>query len=127
MPVRSLHSPVLRWPDASLVHAAFCAWAERTVSRRGDIRRMGYFGSYAAGNWGVGSDLDVLIVLDHSDLPFDRRAVEWHTTELPVPVDLLVYTDGEWSALAHADGPTLFRPTVRWVYPSPTGGPSAQL
>jgi uncharacterized protein len=47
----------------------------------------------------VGSDLDLILVLDSSDEPFERRAAEWDTTSLPVPVDLLVYTEEEWREL----------------------------
>jgi predicted nucleotidyltransferase len=60
---------------------------------------LGYFGSYARGDWSVGSDLDLLIIVDDSRLPFERRAIEWDVTNLSVPVDLLVYTAKEWQAL----------------------------
>ena len=96
MPVRSFSSRVLRWPEAATVTTAFRQWAEEAARRRRDVVRIGYFGSYARGNWGVGSDLDVVIVLEDSALPFERRLVEWDTFALPVPVDLLVYTRAEW-------------------------------
>ena len=61
--------------------------------------RIGYFGSYARGDWGVGSDVDVVIVIQRSRQPFGQRAAEWDTTELPVPADVLVYTEEEWQSL----------------------------
>ena len=31
-------------------------WAAREAPRHAGLRRLGYFGSYARGDWGVGSD-----------------------------------------------------------------------
>jgi predicted nucleotidyltransferase len=61
--------------------------------------RLGYFGSLAVGTFGVGSDLDIVAILRDSPVPFERRAVDWDVTLLPVAVDLLVYTQSEWQAL----------------------------
>lgn len=118
MPVRSLTSPVLRWPDARAVRQAVARWAEDVVRRHPEVRRIGYFGSYARGDWGVGSDLDLVLVVDRSDQPFERRAAAWEVTQLPVPVDLLVYTLDEWRALLRQGrfGQVLAREAV-WLYP----------
>ena len=99
MPVRSLSSSVFTWPDAQTVDQAVRRWAKEVVRTRESVRRIGYFGSYARGNWGVGSDLDVIIIVGESNQPFARRAAEWDVTELPVPTDLLVYTEEEWRSL----------------------------
>lgn len=117
MPVRLLSSSVLKWPDEQMVEKALRVWVERMVQGRGDVLRIGYFGSYARGDWGVGSDLDLVIVVEHSKQPFFRRSIEWDTTLLPVPVDILVYTQDEWQRL-HRQGrfyQTMKRETV-WVY-----------
>lgn len=63
------------------------------------MNRIGFFGSYARGDWGVGSDLDLVIVVESSKECFERRAAQWDTTSLPVPVDLQVYTEEEWRNL----------------------------
>lgn len=99
MPVRSWSSPVLKWPDAQTVDRAVRDWAERMVRQRKDVVRIGYFGSYARGDWGVGSDLDLIIVVESSGLPFEQRSAEWDTMSLPVPTDVLVYTLSEWADL----------------------------
>jgi len=75
------------------------------------VVQIGYFGSYARGDWGVGSDLDVVIVVDKADQPFAMRAVEWDTLDLPVPTDVLVYTEAEWERMG-----TRRPKDVRWVY-----------
>jgi len=117
MPVRSLSSPVLRWPDARTVTDAARHWAAGAARACPDVARIGCFGSYVRGDWGVGSDLDIVVVLDRSDVPFERRAVEWDTTPLPVPADVLVYTSAEWRALCREpNGLPSFAPDVAWVY-----------
>lgn len=117
MPVRSLSSSVLRWPDRLAVDQAIRDWAKERAEERKDILKIGYFGSYARGDWGVGSDLDIIIILERSDLPFARRAVEWDTGELPVPADLLVYTYDEWESMK--DQGRFYRTVMNealWVY-----------
>jgi len=61
--------------------------------------RLGYFGSYARGNWGVGSDLDLIAILDQTSEPFERRPVSWDLIRLPVPADIIIYTESEWRNL----------------------------
>ena len=104
MPVRSLRSSVLRWPDLVAVDQAVRTWAARLAQARPEIVRIGYFGSYARGDWGVGSDLDVVVIVRESDSPFARRALAFDTISLPVPVDLLVYTAEEWAELTRRPG-----------------------
>lgn len=99
MPVRLLNSSVFVWPDADAVHQAIQRWAERIGENRKDVQRIGYFGSYARGDWGVGSDLDLIVIVRESDQPFERRGPAWDVTELPVPTDVLVYTEQEWRSL----------------------------
>jgi len=99
MPTRSLHSSVLRWPKAETVIEALTRWAQKTVKAKPEVLAIGYFGSYARGDQGVGSDLDVLIIVRACETPFNRRAALWDLTDLPLPADALVYTQAEWQAL----------------------------
>lgn len=99
MPVRSLGSSVLKWPDIMEVNQAVRSWAETEAARRSNLRMLGYFGSYARGNWGVGSDLDLIAILDQTSEPFERRPISWDLSRLPVPADIIVYTESEWRHL----------------------------
>jgi hypothetical protein len=74
------------------------------VQHRAKVQRIGYFGSYARGDWGVGSDLDLIIVVEDSKYPFTGRAQDWDVTGLPVPADLLVYTEQEWNSITRRGG-----------------------
>jgi hypothetical protein len=74
-------------------------WAAVEAPHHPELLRLGYFGSYARGDWGVGSDLDlVAVVAEASEEPL-RRAVSWDLSPLPVPAELLVLTAGEWREL----------------------------
>jgi hypothetical protein len=97
-----LNSSVFTWPDRSTVDRAFRDWAVRSKTQRPELLRAGYIGSYARGDWGVGSDLDVILVVERSDRPFLERGLDWNVSELPVPADLLIYTSAEWSDLERA-------------------------
>lgn len=96
MPVKSSTSSVIRWPDKATVAAAAQRWAAAEATRRPGLRRLGYFGSYAVGNWGVGSDLDLVAVVDDDVRPFVERGRDWDLSALPVPAEILVYTAAEW-------------------------------
>ncbi len=118
MPVRSSSSSILRWPDRHEVEGAVLNWAGAIARSRPDVLRVGYFGSYARGDWGVGSDLDVLLVVSRSGVPFERRALEFDTLTLPVPTDLLVYTPEELGALGDREGrfASMLAREVVWVF-----------
>lgn len=118
MPVRSLNSSVLKWPDLKAVREAVDLWAKKEALKHPSLVRLGYFGSYARGEWGVGSDLDLIAIVVESSEAFERRNISWSLTSLPVPADLLVYTQTEWESLEKGGGRfarTLSRETM-WIY-----------
>jgi predicted nucleotidyltransferase len=78
--------------------------AERESRARPELIRLGFFGSYANGTWGVGSDLDLVAVVAESKEPFERRALSWNLNDLPVPAELLIYTSAEWERLIERGG-----------------------
>ena len=104
---------------------ALTAWMTREAPRHPDLVRLGYFGSYARGDYGVGSDLDLVAVLEASPEPFLRRALSWDLLPLPVPAEILVYTQDEWDQLISEGSrfaKTLQRET-RWLVPEDPRGP----
>ncbi len=76
MPVRSLNSFVLKWPDQKTVDHAVRSWSAEQGQHRPELLRFGYFGSYARGNWGVGSDLDLIAVVDDAAEPFGPESFD---------------------------------------------------
>ena len=64
-----------------------------------DPLAVGVFGSYGRGTAGVGSDLDLLLILQRCDEPIWERLRRWDTSSLPLACDLLVYSLEEWRSL----------------------------
>ena len=119
MPVRSLNSSVLKWPNRAQIEAALSDWLSISIQAHPETLRLGYFGSYASDDWGVGSDLDLVAIVTQTETPFERRSLSWDLSQLPVPADLLIYTDSEWQCLPGEQGrfaKTLAAEIV-WIYP----------
>jgi hypothetical protein len=81
------------------VDKAFRQWVTQHEAALVEAISIGYFGSYARGDAGVGSDLDVVIILRQSVLPFTQRSQQWDFLSIPVPVEAQVYTAPEWTQL----------------------------
>lgn len=95
-------------------------WAADMAGRQPGVLRIGCFGSYARGDAGVGSDIDLVAVARDAGEPFIHRSASWPVEQLPVPAELLVYTDAEWEHLMAAGGrftDTLRREVV-WLWPN---------
>lgn len=113
MPTRSLDSSVLKWPDRDAVDAAVRRWVVEVAEDRPDLEGAAYLGSYARGDWGPGSDVDLLLILADAGrsepLPVGEAAGPARTaalpaqafdaTGLPVPADVIVLTRGEWERM----------------------------
>jgi hypothetical protein len=79
------------------------SWTAEQVKERSEIIRLGYFGSYARGDWGVGSDLDLIAIVNETSEPFERRSFSWDLNCLPVPAEIIVYSLTEWKDLEKKD------------------------
>ncbi|MFC1534177.1 nucleotidyltransferase domain-containing protein [Thermodesulfobacteriota bacterium] len=104
MPVRSLNSSVIKWPDQQTVDHDLRRWVKNEAVKHHGLCKLGYFGSYARGDWGVGSDLDLIAIVVESSEPFERRSLSWDLRKIPVPADLLIYTINEWEKLQKDGG-----------------------
>jgi hypothetical protein len=78
----------------------------------------------------VGSDLDLVAIIPGSDLPFEKRSLDWDLYSLPVPAEILIYTEQEWTDLIAGGGgfarmietETLWLQEPGWDPPSPRHG-----
>ena len=118
MPVRSLSLSVLKWPTWRQVDQAVRLWAMKMAKSHKELCRLGYFGSYARGDWGVGSDIDLMAVVEKSGEPIYSRALSWNLLDLPVQAELIVYTKEEWRRLIDKGGrfADTLKKEVVWVY-----------
>ena len=92
MPLRSFNTPVLKWPSRDEVLTAAAAWARALRSADLAVSRVGVFGSYARGDAGVGSDLDLVIVLRDG-----AGARLFDVTRLPVPAETVAFEETRWN------------------------------
>ncbi len=110
---------MLRWPSSAEVLEQAHQWAQRQEAGHPELEAVGVFGSYGRGDAGVGSDLDLLLILSHCDLPIWERLRPWDTATLPLATDLLVYSRQEWQTLPSWNprlAATLAR-DVHWLIP----------
>ena len=99
MPVRSLNSSILKWPEKDLIIKQAASWASKTGERDDNIISIKCFGSVLNDSWGVGSDLDILIEVRSSEKSFMIRSLDYDASEIDVPVEILVYTNHELLSL----------------------------
>jgi hypothetical protein len=94
-------------------------WAAREAARHPEVQHIGYFGSYARGDAGVGSDLDLVAIVDSTARPFEQQGLDWDLSGLPVPAEILVYACQEWLQLVSGGrrfARVLAQETV-WLHP----------
>ena len=110
---------MITWPNRAVVDRAVRDWARRQGVRCPHLMRVGYFGSYARDTWGVGSDVDLVLIVSHAQRPWAERGAQWPLEALPVPAQAVVYTADEWERMQREGGRfarDLAHDTV-WVYP----------
>lgn len=69
------------------------------LARRPTVRQIVLFGSYAAGRRDLGTDLDLLIVMDSPEDFVTRTANLHRELRSKVDLDLLVYTPAEFERM----------------------------
>lgn len=117
MPVRSLSSSVRKWPDPGSVLEGVSRWAASVAESQPGVLAVGVFGSYGRGDAGVGSDLDIIILVNADDRPLHQRLIG-APEELPLPADVLVFTRKEWLDMHERGGrfPETLRRETRWLH-----------
>jgi uncharacterized protein len=124
MSVRWASTSAIKWSSLNAVRETIDLWAKEEVPKHPNLLRLGYHGSYAREDWGVGSDLDLIAIVTESSEAFGRRHLSWSLASLPVPSDLMVYTRHEWESLMDRGdrfARTMARETV-WIYVKEEGG-----
>ena len=78
------------------------ALAEYLKTNNPEIIKIIWFGSWAAGTFSPGSDVDLCIVVVHTEKAPRDRAVEYLPHRFPVGLDICVYTEKEFGDLAQS-------------------------
>jgi predicted nucleotidyltransferase len=79
------------WVDKEAVQQALDRFVA-ACRQRDDILAVVLFGSLAEGGFGVGSDVDLLLILRESQYPFLDRVPLYQPDRFPVDVDVFPYT-----------------------------------
>ena len=88
------NSLVIKSNNESAVASAVRAWAAQVVSRHTrhpEVKRIIWFGSRVNGRPVPSSDVDVCILLSHSDEPVRDRASKYLPFGFPVGIDVFPY------------------------------------
>lgn len=102
MPVTSSRSSLKRWPRPEVVLEAAVAWARRLAAEQPSVVAVACIGSYARGDAGFGSDLDVVIVRRDGSRRPDLLGAD--VSALPVPADVLHFTEAEFARVLAKGG-----------------------
>ena len=98
------------------------AWAQQLHRDQPEVVRVGYFGSYARGDYVPGSDFDVLIELSNGFSAADARrradrSARYRPDKFPVAMEVHTYTTQELAGMRAAG--TSFLQTIdaeiRWL------------
>ena len=89
----------IRYADPDPIRKAVRQYADALRASRPEVRSLRWFGSWVNGTASVGSDVDLCIVVAHSDQLRRDRLVEYLPERFPVGIDLFVLTEEEFSSL----------------------------
>jgi predicted nucleotidyltransferase len=99
MQVKSSNSVRIRYLDKPGIMKAISCLVEELSQKYPEIERISLFGSFARGEAVPGSDVDILIVLTDSDVPFKDRITKYMPSSFPVGIDVFPYTRSEIEAM----------------------------
>jgi predicted nucleotidyltransferase len=95
MQTRSSDSVKITFLDKSGIMKAIERLARELPQKYPEIEKIYLFGSFARDEAVPGSDVDILIVLTDSHLPFKDRITEYMPSSFPVGIDVFPYTRSE--------------------------------
>jgi len=95
MQTKSYGSVKITYFDKAGVWKALKVLAQDLSEQHPEIASVGVFGSLARGEAVPGSDVDLLLILDESDLPFIDRASKYRPRHFPAGTDIFAYTREE--------------------------------
>ncbi|MBU4241564.1 MAG: nucleotidyltransferase domain-containing protein [Actinobacteria bacterium] len=85
----------IRYLDKEAVRRALDLFLDGIKENHLEVKKVILFGSFAKGTCVPSSDVDLLIVLEGTPVPFPDRIVEYLPSRFPVGVDVFPYTEAE--------------------------------
>jgi len=88
-------SAKITYLDREAVWRALRSLVSRLAKDHPEVLKVAVFGSVARGEAVPGSDVDLLLVLASSDLPFTERFNKYRPERFPLGVEVFAYTQSE--------------------------------
>jgi len=95
MQTKSSDSVKITYLDKPGIKKAITRLVDDLSQKHPEIEKVYLFGSFARDEAVPGSDVDILIVLTDSPLPFKDRITRYMPSSFPVGVEVLPYTQRE--------------------------------
>lgn len=102
MPTGSSASVRIFWLDREGTLQRLRTAVKDLVEEHPEIEQAIVFGSLARGDAVPGSDVDLLLILQASELPFLERSVRYRPAGMGIGVDVFAYTREELDAMLEA-------------------------
>lgn len=77
--------------DRERVWAGLRRWLQEVIEPASEVREVWLFGSYARGEEGPGSDIDLLVIVREAPEPFFERAMRYTPLRSGLPLEIFVY------------------------------------
>jgi predicted nucleotidyltransferase len=101
-----LDSVRIRYADPEAIRDAVARYAASLRASAPQVKSIRWFGSWVTGTAGVGSDVDLCIVVSPTAVPRRDRLPDYMPQTFPVGLDLIVVTEQELETL-RAEHPSL--------------------
>lgn len=95
MQSKSYGSVSVFWFEEAAVREALKRYLDWLKNNKPEVGKVYLFGSLASGIPVPGSDVDLALVVSHSDYSFLERGKFYYPEQFPVDLDLFVYTKEE--------------------------------
>jgi len=90
-----LNSVKIKSISPDKVIAELKRWAKNIVIIRPEIKRIGYFWSYARGDYTPASDLDIILIISKSNKIFPKRIDDYIVDNISVGCEVFPFTEAE--------------------------------
>jgi uncharacterized protein len=93
-------------------------WARTSAESEESLLRVGYVGTFNPDDLETTSHLDVVLVVEETEVPMAERGAHWNLGPIGVPAQALVYTAQEWDEVLAAENwlSEKLREKTVWVY-----------
>lgn len=94
-----MSSVIIKSINRQAIVDAVTAYTKKLCQDHPEIVRIIWFGSWVNGLPTPGSDVDLCLILSHSDKPIRERIPDYLPVGFPVGIDLFPYTQAEFATL----------------------------